>query len=388
MMKRSYIYPALITATMAAACKKPYAPAIRSGTVSYLVVEGVIDPGPDSTVVTLSKTVKLNSKTALNPESGAQVTVESDKNAIYPLFETGAGRYAAPDLNLDNSSNYRLRIKTEDGQEYLSDFVPVKNSPPIDSIGYSIKNNGVQVYVNSHDASGSTRYYRWDYEEAWQFHSQYKSFYYSDGLNLIYRNTDQQIYFCYGDHISDDVVLGSSAKLDKDVIYQNPVIFIPSTSEKLESEYGIVLREYALTESAYKFWNNIRTNSEALGSIFDSQPTELIGNIRCLTNAKEPVIGYVSAGSVQKKKFFVSNDQLPQSWSAVTPYQCQIDTFRFVNRYGVNEVQEYLIPLPPYQVPIDAVYQGGFVIGYTAADSECIDCTLRGKTTPPAFWTN
>ena len=61
-------------------CRKPYNPVIVSTDQSYLVVDGLINSGSDSTIIYLSRTVKLNSPSFRNDEQGARVTIESDKN--------------------------------------------------------------------------------------------------------------------------------------------------------------------------------------------------------------------------------------------------------------------------------------------------------------------
>src|SRR5579863_8264332 len=132
-------------------CQKLYQPNAISGSTNYLVVEGVINPGSDSTIIKLSRTVKINSKSTATPELGAIVTVENGQNAVYPIPEIGNGSYAYPGLNLDNNSQYRLRIKTSDGKEYLSDLVLVKITPPIDSVGFNIRQDSLQIYANAHD---------------------------------------------------------------------------------------------------------------------------------------------------------------------------------------------------------------------------------------------
>ena len=132
------------------ACKKPYNPKVVTGNSNYMVVEGVINTGNDSTNIKLSRTVKVNSKQSSSPESGAVVNVEDNGNGSYPVPELGNGKYGAPPLGLDSTKQYRLRIRTTDGKEYLSDFSQAKSTPPIDSIGFTITNTGVQIYVNTH----------------------------------------------------------------------------------------------------------------------------------------------------------------------------------------------------------------------------------------------
>lgn len=118
-------------------CKKPYNPIVADINTNILVVEGVIKNGSDSTIIKLSRTVNLNNFITANPVVGATVTIEDDQNGIIPLAAIARGQYGIPALNLDNSRKYRLRIKTPDGQVYLSDAEAVKNAPPIDSIGFT-----------------------------------------------------------------------------------------------------------------------------------------------------------------------------------------------------------------------------------------------------------
>ena len=165
-------------------CRKPYDPPAVSSNNSYLVVEGVINAGPDSTFINLSRTVKISDKIVANPETGAVLTVEGDQNVSYPLTERNKGNYTSPGLNLDNAHKYRLRIRTANNKQYLSDYVEVLNSPPIDSISYDINGvlsvPGINIYVNTHDATNKVVYYRWDYQETWMIHSYYSSYFKSN----------------------------------------------------------------------------------------------------------------------------------------------------------------------------------------------------------------
>ena len=377
-------------------CKKPYLPPAIASPGSYLVVEGVVSSGSDSTFIKLSKTVNLSSSVTTNPVLGATLTVESDQNAVYALKETTNGNYVTAGLNLDNTRKYRLRIKTADSKEYLSDFVAVLNSPPVDTINYTIQGNGVNIYSGTHDPTNNVKYFRWDYQETYIFHSNYQSTYKSLGDTIVPRNIyTENIYTCWRSDTSSTILLGSSAKLTQDVIVNNPITFVGSTSEKFTSKYSIIVRQYALTPDAYTFWQNLKKNTEQLGSIFDAQPSEIAGNIHSVTTPTEPVIGYLSIGSTSSKRIFITNQQLPE-WLPTPMYpNCQVDTALYAyygsgSKTPYNQVKAYFYYNPgssPYLLPIEAIQPPGRpIIGFTGASAECVDCTLRGTNKEPSFW--
>lgn len=383
------IYYFVISVILMGGCKKPYNPPAIASPGNYLVVEGVINAGSDSTIIKLSRTVNLAAGTTDNPETGAIVSVQSSTNATYPLVETSTGSYAVAGLNLDITKTYRISIKTSNNQQYLSDLVPVKVTPPVDSIGFTVQSNGIQLYVNTHDPNNNTHYYRWDYAETWQFHAKYESEYISDGKEIIPRTVSQQVYTCFGNDASSTILLGSSAKLSQDVIYQSPLTAVVSTSEKLEKKYSILVNEYALTSDAYTFYTNLKKNTEQLGSIFDAEPSEIAGNIHNVSNPSEPVLGYISVSTVQSKRIFISNAQLPEAWEPTYPYQCELDSDWFSEPHsGFNMVAAYLVPLPNAEIPVTtfSLKASPGTAGYLASDVDCVDCTLRGTVTPPSFW--
>lgn len=378
----------LLIAALSVGCKKPYNPPVTNSPNSYLVVEGVINTN-GTTSIKLSRTVNLSNKVTTNPVTGAAVSVESDAGYSGLLTENGNGRYYLAAAQLGNNQKYRLRIKTSDNREYLSDFEQVKVTPPVDSIGFTITGNKLNIYANTHDPGNSTRYYRFDYAETWRFRSRYYSSFIADGSDVRSRTMDEDIYDCFTDDASSSIILGSSAKLTQDVIYQQPITSIESTSEKIEIKYSILLNQYALTADAYKFWVNLKKNTEQLGSIFDAEPSQLIGNIHNTANPAEPVIGYVSASTVQSKRIFIAKDQLPDNFIRTYPYNCGLDTMWYNNPHGnQNDVKYYLLSVPPYYIPVSGVYVIGNPkpIAYLSSSQECVDCTIRGYKQQPAFW--
>jgi len=323
------------------------------------------------------------------PEHGATVTIQDNENQTYSLTETTTGLYVTGELNLDSTRQYRLNITTADGKNYVSDYIAPEVNPPIDSIGYTLENNGLQVYVNTHNPKNTTHYYRWDYTETWHFHSEYESDWVTNGTAMVPRTPSQSIYYCFTNDISNDIILGSSAKLSQDVIYQQPIIFIEATSEKLETRYSILLKQYALNTAGYNYFTELKENTEQLGSIFDPQPvTGLTGNMHCTTNPTIPVIGYITAGTIQQKRVFIDNSQLPKYFTPIYPFTCEQDTALYsAPPNGDNEVLPYLIDSPG-NIESQALYQQGSSSPYAFlfTDRDCADCTIRGTTIQPSFW--
>jgi len=377
-MKTVKIFLGYVMLVAGFACRDLYKPAIISSNDSYLVIEGVLNAGTGPTMIRLSRTFKLDDTARLKTERNAQVIVEGKDNTTRPLAMTGDGIYTSPNLNMAINQEYRLRVTTANGKEYLSEYVVAKKTPLIDSIGFQQEDKGVQIYVNAHDDSNNTRYYRWDYDETWEI----RSFYYStlkyDNGIVIPRTAGEDVSVCWKYKSSNNIILGSSAQLQSDNIYRAPVNFIENGSEKLAVRYSILLRQYALDKKGYEFYEMMKKNTEGLGSIFDPQPSEIRGNINCTSDPRELVIGYVSAAVIEEKRFFISYRQL-QGW-------------RFY-----EDCPEILVLNNPDS--IRAAHEGGgsfygalFGGGpnptyYKVSTLPCVECTARGGfLIRPSYW--
>jgi hypothetical protein len=367
-------------------CTQKYVSPYIAPPTGYLVVEGYIS-GNGPTQFNLSRTIPLPGDTAIPMETGATVQVEGNDQSVYLLTEQSPGIYIADTLPLHPAVTYRLRITTASGIAYLSDFVPFKPTPPIDSISWISNSTGVEIYANTHDPANATRYYQWEYDETWEYHSAEASLYEYDGdttpVMVISRPPANMIYTCWHNDSSTNIILGSSAKLAADVIYLQPLNLIPRGSQQLSVLYSILVRQYALTDSGYSYLSLMQQNTESLGNIFDPTPSPLTGNIHCLTNASTPVIGYISAGTVQQQRIFISDQQVPE-WGY---------------RFACTRPDE-IVPLDTTYL-IDYFYYGGFIpvdqyidpmgdfAGWLANSPSCIDCRVQGGITQePSFWPN
>ena len=168
----------LLIFLMMFSCRKFYDPPVIEGNNHFLAVNGFIYTGTAVTsMIALSRSLNLYDSVTDRPELNAIVSIQSSGGDSYNLIDsTGMGIYQSLALNLDSTLQYRLNIVTSDGNKYQSDFVSVKQAPPIDSLTWELagdpdpKTNKqfFNIYVNAHDPNNATRYYRWDYEQTYK----------------------------------------------------------------------------------------------------------------------------------------------------------------------------------------------------------------------------
>jgi hypothetical protein len=363
-------------------CKEKYDAPVKVPVTGYLVIEGYVSAnGPAE--LHISRSIPLNDTARLINETLAKVQLQGKDNTTYALGESAGGMYTNTQLTLNNSLQYRLYIKTKDGKEYASDYVNVKTAPAIDSVGWLRENGGLQFYINTHDPKNNTWYYRWETEETWEFHSSYLSaldFNRNPVSNRIigvkWRRPDMlpeySWYTCWKNENSTNIILGSSAKLSIDSIHKS-LVYIEPGSWKLSVLYSLLVKQYALSKEEYEFLSKMKSNTEETGSIFGHQPSELKGNIHCLTNAAEPVIGYFGIANRQEKRIWIRQSDVPD-WR----YYMQCESYEV----PVDSAEYYQGYMPTMPV----TYGPAGIETYLGVVPVCVDCRIRGTNVKPSFW--
>lgn len=365
-------------------CVESYLPDVISTSKSYLVVNGFIN-SRGTTTISLSRTYDLASTSAPPAETGATVYIEEEAGPRYPLRETSKGTYTSGPNTLSPGKNYRLRILTAARQEYASAYVPVKNPPPIDNLAWKAAGAGLEIGVNSHDDTGLTQYYRWEYEETWEIAPVIFPTIEYASPEIIRPITTFYPLRCWGSAASTSIIMGKTTALSQDVVSNYVVRSLPTTSERLRHKYSILVKQYAQTKEEYTYWEQLKKNSENIGTLFDPLPSQLTGNMQCLTDPAELALGFVGATSVEEKRIFISRSELPVSWLLRTGYE---DCFppdtvypsRFQNfRLGDVFGGRFVIPVSTVFTPKDGT-------GYISSTTDCVDCRKRGTAVRPAFW--
>jgi hypothetical protein len=320
------------------------------------------------------------------PEPGATVSILSENGAAFPLIDSsGNGTYVSAPLSLDPALKYQLSITTSDGNKYLSALVTPKICPPIDSLTWQVINDpltnaqALNIFVNTHDATNNTRYYRWDYIETYQHQAFFQdSWYIQDGLIYPISEPSHSVYNCWTTALSQSIILGTSITLSSDVISLAPIASFAQNDPKMDVEYSTLVRQYPLDLNAYNYWLTVQKNSQSLGGLFDLQPSQIHGNIQSVTHPNDPVIGYISAGTMQEQRLFIDNQAF--GWKSNPDINCPIR----------------IIPTDPdntlkwnYSDTSQTIYyfNSGNPPTINVTYKNCLDCRYQGGTnTKPPFW--
>jgi hypothetical protein len=307
---------------------------------------------------------ELNAQLYLEGMSGSQLT-----------FQSGVeNSYTCPTAFISRDDKYRLRIILQDGKEYLSDYVEVKQSPPIDTVEWE-EDDDVSIYVSTHDPLGKARYYKWEYDEAMEYRATYEAIVdWIDG-QFIFLEPNQMRYQCFKFFKSTNIVIGNSSSLSDDVVRHMRVAIVPNDNSKISYRYSILVKQYSLTPEGYKYWQILQANTEQNGNLFDPQPAQLRSNIHSTNNPEEPVVGFFSVSNFTEKRIFIRIGQLRHRPAPAFLADCK-ETF-----IDPSRAAEYL-----NNSSMKPAYFSRSQ-GLAIAPDVCVDCRIQGGTTEkPPFW--
>lgn len=366
-----------------AGCVEPYVPAVLDAPASYLVVDGFIN-GNGVTRIKLSRTTNLAATTVPPVEKGAKLFIVDEAGLRYALTEKASGSYQSDSLQLSPTHQYQLAITTAANASYASERVPLKVTPAIDKLDWQTDGSQVQVQLSTHDASQQSRYYRWGFVETWEFNSAFKSILEYDYTKQIIVSRTTPIYTCWRTEQPSLIKQGSSIQLSQDALTDIGLLSISTRAERLKVRYSVLVSQYVETAQEFAYYELLRKNTEAVGSVNDPLPTQLTGNVHRLDNPAEPVLGFVGAHTIQQQRLFINRQDLalPSNWVFDTPY----------NDCTIGE-EDLSLNKPPLQVPHTGLFNNvGSVpidysaLGYVGSSRECVDCRLRGSNVKPSFW--
>ncbi len=132
-----------------------------------------------------------------------------------------------------------------------------------------------------------------------------------------------------------------------------------------------MVRQYALSDKAYVYWDKNKVQSRELGGLYQTQPSQSKSNIHNLNDSNEIVLGFFWVSSFTEKRIFFDG---PLS-GYYRKYDCKADTVE--NFYDIKT--------DSYITIIGYTDSGGSI--YATSAPACLDCSKQGGTNiKPEFW--
>ncbi|QJD79210.1 DUF4249 domain-containing protein [Spirosoma rhododendri] len=287
----------------------------KTDTVSIapaLVVEGQVTDQPGPYTVRLTRTADYSIQSINLLETGATVTIADNKGNREILTELSpGGMYQTRVGGLQGvvGRSYTLTIRTKAGLTYESTAEVLPGVAPIAKIYYEYTSQprvnqlgikqGWNVYVDTKDPDTLGNYYRWNWTHYEQLQACQKTF---NQSKMVYTGIGcctpcWQIDRCY-----NCIEISSDANVNGQAISRQYITQVPYTSSV---RYYLSVQQQGLSRGAYQFWKSVKQLVSNTGGLFDAAPSSVAGNLRCTSDARQPVYGYFGAVGLSEQVIYV-----------------------------------------------------------------------------------
>lgn len=366
---------------------------LPEGNSERLVVEGNIIANSDSRFY-LSKSIPLGSSEDVKPEpvtNARLIVAGSDGYKSNPATHIGEGIYDVHIGNLSTDIGYNIEIEY-DGDTYQSEPAVPIYTPEIESITWvqPQEYGEISVRVSNYDDNQGFKYYLWNYEEDWETTAEYRNrFYYDPVKDLYYETPDYQYFYCWDKHVGNEILLASTEALTENRIVNQELFTRSSDDMRFWELYAVKVSQIAISKDAYDYFYHIKKQNVDMGGLFTPQPSDIQGNIACITNPDKKTVGYVSVTTnLTGKRIFITPDEI---------------TFKKPTRKCTELSDEEVKKMLSQGYTLPFLYntgwrpqgffteEGGEIKTYIDfwAPVACMDCREeRGTKNKPDFWPN
>jgi len=358
---------------------------IKTGT---LVVDAHLTDLSEEQTIRISRSDDL-SRAYANLEADCFVTVIVENGESIEFTETEPGTYKAspPDEFIATGVGYRLNIVTADGVVYESEEEFVHPARRIESVYYEVETvygnnegdslNGIRVFVDFEINPEQLSFYRWELIESYEFRTpDYLGFIYDKDRILKPLPPEMSDHQCYITNQVYDIYTQSTHNLSGTLYRKHPLNFISNETQRLKHRYSLMVRQYSLSERAFKYWDDLK-NNVANSGIYDKQPSLGQSNICNPADPEEQVIGYFSVSGVSEKRIFIENVEGLEIPDRIFCFpQFEMPRLYFIPRDR----------LPIFLSRAVWPYDGEIYFG--EVEHHCLDCReyKNSQGDPPEFW--
>lgn len=357
-------------------CVQEFEPGDYGDSPTFVVVDAVLNDLQEKQLIKISLSSPV-SESEYNHLPNCKVTVTDLFDHEFVFYETNnayEGSIALEYLYVGNA--FKVSFTTEEGKEYESSYDELRANPAIDSVYFKLDESQtkVQFYLDFQSDENDSKYYKWDLEETYEHHATWPmGNYYSDN-EFVYAPYSWDLVVCFNTEPIKKIYTLSTQYLNDNGGIKMPLNRVDNSTQRLFYRYSLMVSQASLSADAFSYWEKLKKNNQESGGLFDSQPGNTLGNIKCLSFPEEKVLGFFGVSSIHSERIFVQD--VPD---LIFPdyFQCEADAIEITEILSSTETS-----WPIYFVPVPAGYPG-----YLTGDYDCFDCRQEGgDTIPPDYW--
>lgn len=306
-------------------CVEPFNLNLKSN-LKILTVDATLTDTSDEQVITLTETVNSNGSAYSLPLLKATAEILINGTERVSFIEKGLGVYALPaTFKLKAGTTYKLFFSKADGTKYESGEDKVTTVPEIIKVHDEFIVNGIEkgtniydpanyVYLDTQDPANDKNNYLWSWR-LWERQSVcatcYNGRYFLSPLPARCREerafAGQTFdYFCPGDCweilYNKDLNVFSDIYSNGNPITNRLIAKIPYYNVKGAL---IEIKQQSISPEAYRYFKLLADQIQNNGSLVDTPPAAIIGNIKNVNNPDEAIAGFFMVTSVRNIRYWI-----------------------------------------------------------------------------------
>jgi hypothetical protein len=305
-------------------CVEPFNLNIKSD-LRLLTIDASLTDSSEEQTISIMESVNSSGKVVAIPVLKVSAELEVNGATRIPFKEKGLGKYALPTTFRAKAGNtYKLFFKKSDGSAYESSVDKMFSVPEIINVHDKFVYNGIDknfgfehanyVYLDTKDPVEEKNSYVW----SWQLWERQNVCFTCEGGRYfdtprpagckIERGYEGITYDYYCEGNCWEMLFSQELNVFTDVYTNgNPINnrLIAKIPFYNSSGALIEIKQQSVSPSAYQYLKLLAEQVQNNGSLVDTPPAALIGNIKNVTNTKEIVAGFFMVTGVRYIKYWI-----------------------------------------------------------------------------------
>ncbi len=320
-------------------CIEPFEISFPQGK-KILTVDATITDTVEEQTFSITESENRNSVVYSFPVRQARVEVLVNKSERVLLTEKSPGIYALPrSFRLKVGNSYQLLFEKADRTKYESGEEIMASVPEINKVydEFRMEGNGTQagydpasyIYLDTTDPNDEKNNYVWTWR-LWEKQIICKSCHGSrfhidplpEGKCLIEEKFKDVPYFDYACNGNCwDIFYNTTINVFSD-IYSNGKPIIGRLIAKIPYHFKegalIEIKQQSVSPAAYRYLRLLVDQGQNTGSLVDTPPAAVIGNIKNLTAPEEEIAGFFMVSGIRTVRYWLSRENAKESRAVPT----------------------------------------------------------------------